>query len=273
MILLRENICDPIHRDGEERVERGDDAEPPRDDERAARTFGDIHHALRDVLGGEVRIFDAPDRFARLRALEFFAELGDSRTGINARNFYAEVTHFAAEGVGEGARTEFAGGIRCDGRRGDETRNGNHVDDMTFAAFKHVRNHRARDEHRADQVDANQRFDVAFGLKILEPVDRAVARVVEEDVNFAVEVERGLHHHFDLGAFVHIGRDRESFAAFALNFSRERLQSVESARGEDDFASFCGKKFRGIFAETRRRAGDEDDFVFEGDGHIKSSVG
>lgn len=276
MILLRERLRDPIHRNGEKRIKRGDHAEPPRDDQRAARTLGNIHHALRDILGGEVRIFDAPNRFARLRAFEFIAELGDRGTGINARNFYAEVTHFAAEGVGESARTEFAGGIRCDGRRGDETRNGNHVDDVTFAAFEHMRDHRARDKHRADQVDADERFDVAFGFEILEPVDRAIARIVEEDVDFAVEVERGLHHHFDLGAFVHIGRDRERFAAFALNFSRKRLQAVEPTRGEDDFASFLRKQFRGVFAKARRRAGDEDDFVFEGDRHgyrVRQQVG
>lgn len=263
MILLRENICDPIHRNGEDGIERGDDAEPPRDDERAARTFGDIHHALRDVLGGEVRILDAPDRFARLRAFEFVTELGDCGTGINARYFYAEMTHFAAKRVGEGARAEFAGGIRGDGRRGDETRDRHHVDHVTFAAFEHVRDHRARDEHRADEVDADQRFNVAFGFEILEPVDRAIARVVEEDVNATVEVERGLNHHFDLGAFAHIHRDSECFAAFALNLSRERLQAVEPTRGEDDFASLCGKQFRGIFAKSRRRASDKDDFVFE----------
>ena len=210
-----------------------------------------------------MRIFDAPDRFARLRAFEFIAELGDRGTGINARNFYTEVTHFAAKRVGEGTRAVFAGGIRGDGRRGDETRDRHHVDDVTFAAFEHVRDHRARDEHRADEVDADQRFDVAFGFESLEPVDRAVARVVEEDVNVTVEIERGLNHHFDLGAFVHIHRDGERFAAFALNLSRERLQTVEPTRGKDDFASFLCKEFRGVFAESRRRAGDEDNFVFE----------
>ncbi len=201
MILLREEIRDPIHCDGEERVERGDDAKPPRDNQRAARTFGNFDNAPSDIFRSEMRILDVPDRFARLRAFEFIAELSDGGTGINARNFDAEVTHFAAKRVGERARAEFAGGIRCDRGRGNKTSDRHHVDDVTFAAFEHVRKDGARDEHRADEVDADQRFDVAFGFEILEPVDRAIARVVEKDVNVAIEIERGLHHHFDLGAF------------------------------------------------------------------------
>ena len=267
MILLRENICDPIHSHGEERIKSCDDAKPPWDHKRAARMFGDSHHALRDIFRRHVWVFDSLDRFARFRSFEFFTELCDCGTGINARNFYAEVTHLAAQRVGKRADAVFTGGIRCDRWRGDQPRHRRHVDDVTFAAFEHVRQDGARDEHRADEVDLDQRFDIAFGFEILEPVDGAVARVVEENIYVAIEIERGLHHHVNFGALGNIHRDGKRFAALALNFCREGLQSVESASGEDDSASFCGKKFRGIRAESRRCAGDEDYFVFEGDGH------
>ena len=54
------------------------------------------------------------------------------------------------------ANRKLAGGIRWDKHWRNKSRNGNHVDDMTFTAFEHMRKHRACDLHHADEIDIYQ---------------------------------------------------------------------------------------------------------------------
>ena len=195
-------------------------------------------------------IFDSFDSFAGTSALDAGTELGRRWTRINARDFDPKRRDFAAKSIREGTHTEFPRRIRCDERRGNETRNRGHVDDVTFAALEHVRQNRARNKHGSDQVDANNRFNISFGLEFLEPVHTPKTRIVEKDVDLPVKIERGLHHHVDLGTFGNIHRDGERLPTVILNFSRELLQSFEPARREHNFASFFCKQSCNILAES-----------------------
>jgi hypothetical protein len=47
-----------------------------------------------------------------------------------------------------------------------------------------------------------------------------------------------------------------------LNFCGEILQAVNAPRSKDHLATLSGKEQRGIFAKARRRARDENNFIF-----------
>src|SRR5512134_2316621 len=175
MIASAEEVKDPIDYDREKCIESGDDTKPPWNDETAHRAFRHIHHAAGNILRREVRIFKSLDGFAGFCAFELLAKLSRRWSWINAADLDAKRPDLAAKPVGKGTHAIFAGGIGCDERRGDETCDRRHVDDVTFSTLEHVRQNFARDQHGTDQIHLDDCFDIAFGVEFFEPIHTAVA--------------------------------------------------------------------------------------------------
>jgi hypothetical protein len=100
----------------------------------------------------------------------------------------------------------------------------------------------------------------------LEPIHPADACIVEEDVDASVQINGGFDHVIHIVSVDNIHRDGNGFGAFLLQTLGESLQTVDTAGGKHQLATFGGKKPGGILAKARGCARDEDDFIFEGNG-------
>ena len=77
---------------------------------------------------------------------------------------------------------------------------------------------------------------------MLELIDTANASVVEKNVNAAIQIDRGLHHVIHFGRINNIHGHGDGFTAKFLYFCGQVLQTVLTARGQNDLAAFFCKE-------------------------------
>jgi len=266
--FLRQEVHrDPVHQPGHVPVGPDGDLVIPRQDDGAARTFGEFDDALRHLLGGHRMEVAAQGGVFHGMLARVLAEFGLGGAGVDARNVDAERLHFAAQGVGKAAHAVFAGRVNGVGGRRDPARDRGHVDDVPASAFEHTGQDGVRNLDDAQQVDRDLHFDVALGGHVFEPGEPPETGVVEQDVYPAVDVKHGIHHDLDLFAVRHVHGDSESLPALSLDRGGQFLQTIYAPRGQDDATALVREQPRRVHAKSGGGAGDQDNFAFQFNRH------
>jgi hypothetical protein len=133
-----------------------------------------------------------------------------------------------------------------------------------------VRDHPARDDPRALEVDVEHRVPRLLGELVRQAV-AADARVVEEDVDAAEALDRGVDGSRNLSVVADVGHRREALAAGRRALPHQRLELVRRAHGiarvlertghveRHHVVALASQRHSGDPALPVRRASDERD--------------
>ena len=125
--------------------------------------------------------------------------------------------HLAGGRLGEADHRVLGGDVGRDARRADEAGDRGRVDDGARLLLQHDRQHVAQPEEHALDVDADHLVEhrlVVLGERLELAFD---AGIVEEAVDAAVGVERGLHVGLHLGRLGDVGGLRARLPALLLD--------------------------------------------------------
>ena len=133
-----------------------------------------------------------------------------------------------------------------------------HHHDAAAPALAHVRDHRARAEERAAHVDLHHQVELA-GRPLGQRREVDGAGVVDEDVDAAEFLERGIPHPLHVVEFAHVAAHRQRAAAELAHFLRRVVDGAGEARvrlvglgGDHDVAALAGKRQRDGAADAAR---------------------
>jgi hypothetical protein len=125
-----------------------------------------------------------------------------------------------------------------------------------LAARDHALGHRLRDEEGAARVGVHH-VVVVLGRDVDQPLRRADARVVDQDVDGA-HLGLGMRHRG--GDAVGVGdveRHHMGVAALGLDLGAQRLQPLHAARGQHHAGAGLGQRARELRAQAAGGAGDQ----------------
>ncbi len=134
-----------------------------------------------------------------------------------------------------------------------------YVNDATSARFAHVRQHRAREQPQATNVDVESLVPLLF-RDFFGGADVENAGVIHQHVDRA-EVRGGLGEYaVDIALLRDVPCPHEGRTT---SFFRDGLQKFLASTYQGDLRTFVGKRKRDGTADPRTSAGDDCNFVFE----------
>src|SRR5439155_15690670 len=132
------------------------------------------------------------------------------------------------------------------------------MDEAAGAARQHVSCDRLRDEERAAQVRVEH--EVPVGPRdIGRLLAHVAAGVVDEDVDLAERLVRGVRHLPDAGFIVHIQRQRNGAASHRFDLALKRAQRFERPAGDRHIGAGVCERSRERLPEAAAGARDDRD--------------
>ena len=110
----------------------------------------------------------------------------------------------------------------------------------------------------AFQVDAQRTVPVFFGHLVDGWAARSDARIVEGEMQLAVGGDGGFHQAFHVAGNSNIGAHENGFTTRSGDGVCQFFTGWGADIGEHDIGTGCGKPQRGLLAEPRSRARDDD---------------
>ena len=159
--------------------------------------------------------------------------------------------------------------VRHETRERMQSRRGGHVDDRPLPAPLHVLRRQPRRLQRGTHVDVHDQ--VVAPHRQIEVAGEGDGGVVDQHVEAAEVVERGLHHLLDLGLVGEIGRHGQTAASLGVHLSRrvvdrprqlERV-SVRRPRRARDVRAGPRQRHRHRPADAAAGAGDQGHLSLE----------
>ncbi len=187
------------------------------------------------------------------RADNLRAEVGPGGARLGERERDAERRHLLRDRFDEALDPPLGGVIQAEGGIGDLAALGRHLQDAAAALRTQVRQRRADDLYRADEVGVDLLPDLVVG-QFLGGADQAVCRVVHHHVD-AAQVSESLIHHVPYGGGVRHIETRHPKPLAALRL--EVIESLDLAQGRGHAVAARQQAFGHQPPEAGRRASDE----------------
>ncbi|CAM2154736.1 hypothetical protein PT2222_310035 [Paraburkholderia tropica] len=187
----------------------------------------------------------------------------EGRTQQRAAHHVAHVLEVVIERFGERDHRVLRRVVDAHRGRRQQTRHRRRIDDMrALALLEHDRREAAHAVRHAHHVHAENPLPV---LRAAFPQEaaRAHARVVEQQMDLAIGLDRRLRERVDLGGIAYVGAHADRLRALLADCLHSGVERGGVDVGEHEFHAERGGLLRERAAKAARRAGDDGHAAFE----------